>query len=162
MALDELLDRISKFPRFTAGTGASKNEIAAAAQALGIRFPGQYAEFLARFGWAWWPGGGLYGIQNAAALNEQGHDYDTGRVTVRQQSRQWPAGFKTLPKEGNVLHVSEEIVFLFSDNARKRGGQVAVFNYSDQGGEEVASHKNFERYLLKVIEYQQDEFEEVE
>ena len=100
-------------------------------------------------------------MQNAESLSAQGHDYDTARVTTRQRGRQWPEGFKALPKEGNVLHVSEEIVFLFSADA-KRAGQVAVFNYSDQAGEEVASHKNFEKYLEKVIEYQSDEFEEVE
>ena len=161
MALDELLDRISKFPRFTAGTGASQADVVAAATSLGVKLPDPYAKFLQRFGWAWWPGGGLYGVQNAEALNAAGHDYDTARVTTRQRDRQWPAGFKSLPKDGNVLHVSEEIVFLFGDNA-KRAGQVAVFNYSDQGGEEVARHKNFEKYLLKVIEYQSDEFEEVE
>ena len=161
MALDELLERVSKFPRFTAGAGASPADITAAATSLGVRLPDPYAQFLARFGWAWWPGGGLYGVQNAASLTEHGHDYDTIRVTARQRDRQWPAGFKTLPKDGNVLHVSEEIVFLFSADA-KRAGQVAVYNYSDQAGEEVASHKTFEKYLQKVIEYQSDEFEEVE
>lgn len=161
MALDELLDRISKFPRFTAGSGASPSDVAAVATSLGIKLPDPYAQFLGRFGWAWWPGGGLYGVQNAEALSAQGHDYDTARVTVRQRDRQWPAGFKTLPKDGNVLHVSEEIVFLFSGHSR-RAGQVAVYNYSDQSGEEVASYKNFEKYLQKVIEYQSDEFEEVE
>ena len=161
MALDELLERISKFPRFTAGAGASPNDITAAATSLGVRLPDPYAQFLARFGWAWWPGGGLYGVQNAASLTEHGHDYDTTRVTARQRDRQWPTGFKSLPKDGNVLHVSEEIVFLFGDNA-KRAGQVAVYNYSDQAGDEVASYKNFEKYLQKVIEYQSDEFEEVE
>lgn len=161
MALDELLDRISKFPRFTAGNGASQSDVAAVATSLGIKLPDPYAQFLGRFGWAWWPGGGLYGVQNAEALSAQGHDYDTTRVTARQRDRQWPAGFKTLPKDGNVLHVSEEIVFLFSGHSR-RAGQVAVFNYSDQSGEEVACHKNFEKYLQKVIEFQSDEFEEVE
>ena len=161
MALDELLDRISKFPRFTGGTGASQADVVAAATSLGVKLPDPYAQFLARFGWAWWPGGGLYGVQNAEALNANGHDYDTTRVTTRQRDRKWPDGFKTLPKEGNVLHCSEEIVFLFGANA-KRAGQVAVFNYSDHGGEEVASHKTFEKYLQKVIEYQSDEFEEVE
>lgn len=161
MALDELLDRISKFPRFTAGAAASAADVAAAATSLGIKLPDPYAQFLGRFGWAWWPGGGLYGIQSAASLTEQGHDYDTARVTARQRDRQWPAGFKTLPKDGNVLHVSEEIVFLFSAKA-KRAGQVAIFNYSDQAGEEVAHYKNFEKYLEKVIEYQSDEFEEIE
>lgn len=161
MALDELLDRISKFPRFTGGTGASQSDVVAAATSLGVKLPDPYAQFLARFGWAWWPGGGLYGVQNAEALNANGHDYDTTRVTTRQRDRKWPDGFKTLPKDGNVLHVSEEIVFLFGANA-KRAGQVAVLNYSDQGGEEVASHKTFEKYLQKVIEYQSDEFEEVE
>ena len=161
MALDELLDRISKFPRFTAGTAASPADLTAVATSLGVRLPDPYAQFLARFGWAWWPGGGLYGVQNEASLTEQGHDYDTTRVTARQRNRQWPAGFKSLPKDGCVLHCSEEIAFLFGDNA-KRAGQVAVFNYSDQGGEEVASHKSFEKYLQKVIEYQSDEFEEVE
>ena len=161
MALDELLDRISKFPRFTAGAAAAPHDVAAVATSLGVKLPDPYAKFLARFGWAWWPGGGLYGVQDAASLTEQGHDYDTTRVTAKQRDRQWPAGFKSLPKDGNVLHVSEEIVFLFSDKA-KRGGQVAVFNYSDQAGEEVACHKSFEKYLQKVIEYQSDEFEEVE
>ena len=161
MALDELLDRISKFPRFTAGTAASPADLTAVATSLGVRLPDPYAQFLARFGWAWWPGGGLYGVQNAESLTAQGHDYDTARVTTRQRGRQWPQGFKPLPKDGNVLHVSEEIHFLFSADA-KRAGQVAVFNYSDQGGEEVASHKNFEKYLQKVIELQSDEFEEVE
>jgi SMI1 / KNR4 family (SUKH-1) len=161
MALDELLDRISKFPRFTAGVGASAGDITAAATSLGVKLPDPYAKFLQRFGWAWWPGGGLYGVQNAESLAAAGHDYDTARVTARQRGRQWPAGFKQLPEHGNVLHCSEEIVFLFGDNA-KRAGQVAVFNYSDQAGEEVASHKSFEKYLQKVIEYQSDEFEEVE
>ena len=87
-------------------------------------------------------------MQTGEALNAAGHDYDTARVTVRQRDWQWPAGFKTLPKDGNVLHVSEEIVFLFGASA-KRAGQVAVFNYSDQGGEEVASHKTFEKYLRR-------------
>ena len=160
MALDELLDRISKFPRFTAGTGASQADVAAAAQSLGVRLPDPYAKFLERFGWAWWPGGGLYGVQNALSLTEQGHDYDTARVTARQRDRQWPSGFKPLPKDGCVLHVSEEIVYLFGANA-KRGGQVAVFNYSDQAGEEVASYKTFEKYLQKVIDFQSDEFREV-
>ena len=160
MALDELLDRISKFPRFTAGASASAADVAAVAHSLGIKLPDPYAQFLGRFGWAWWPGGGLYGIQNEASLTEQGHDYDTSRVTERQRHRQWPAGFKPLPKDGNILHVDEEIVFLYAADG-KHAGQVAVFNYSDQGGEEVARHKNFEKYLLKVIEYQQDEFEEV-
>ena len=161
MALDELLDRISKFPRFTAGAAASAADVSAVATSLGVKLPDPYAQFLGRFGWAWWPGGGLYGIQNAASLTEQGHDYDTARVTAKQRDRQWPKGFKTLPKDGNVLHVSEEIVLLFGANAR-RAGQVAVFNYSDQSGEEVASYKSFEKYLEKCIEYQSDEFEEVE
>src|SRR5438477_2412979 len=126
MALDELLDRISKFPRFTAGAGASAADVAAVAHSLGVKLPDPYAQFLGRFGWAWWPGGGLYGIQNEASLTEQGHDYDTARVTDRQRHRQWPAGFKPLPKEGNVLHVSEEVVFLYGADA-KHGGQAAVF-----------------------------------
>jgi hypothetical protein len=161
MALDELLGRIAKFPRFTAGAPASASDVAAVATSLGIKLPDPYAQFLGRFGWAWWPGGGLYGIQNGEALNAQGHDYDTARVTTKQRDRQWPKGFKTLPKDGNVLHVSEEIVFLFSAGA-KRAGQVAVYNYSDQAGEEVTHYKNFEKYLEKVIEYQSDEFKEVE
>ena len=160
MALDELLDRISKFPRFTAGAAASPTDLTAAATSLGVRLPDPYAQFLARFGWAWWPGGGLYGVQNEASLTEQGHDYDTARVTARQRDRQWPAGFKPLPKDGNVLHCSEEIVFLFGAST-KRAGQVAVFNYSDQAGEEVASYKTFEKYLQKVIDFQSDEFKEV-
>jgi hypothetical protein len=162
MALDDLLDRISKFPRFTAGAAASQADVAATATSLGLTLPDPYGSFLSRFGWAWWPGGGLYGFQTAEALSTNGHDYDTTRVTTRQRDRKWPEGFKTLPKEGNVLHVDEEIVFLFSADARKRAGQVAIFNYGEQGGQEVACHKNFEKYLEKVIEYQTDEFEEVE
>ena len=53
----------------------------AVATSLGVRLPDPYAKFLARFGWAWWPGGGLYGVQNAEALSAAGHDYDTTRVT---------------------------------------------------------------------------------
>jgi hypothetical protein len=136
--------------------------VVAVATSLGLKLPDPYGQFLARFGWAWWPGGGLYGVQNAEALTANGHDYDTARITTRQRGRKWPDGFKTLPKEGNVLHCDEEIVFLFSADARKRAGQVAIFNYGEQAGEEVASHKNFEKYLEKVIEYQTDEFEEVE
>ena len=83
-------------------------------------------------------------------------------VAARQRARQWPAGFTPLPKDGIVLHVDEEIVFLYSADARKRAGQVVIFNYGEQNGEEVASHKNFEKYLEKVIEYQADEFEDVE
>jgi hypothetical protein len=162
MALDELFGRIAKFPRFTAGAPASPPDVVAMASSLGIKLPDPYAQFLTRFGWAWWPGGGLLGVQSAAALPANGHDYDAARVTLRQRDRKWPEGFKTLPKEGNVLHVDEEIAFLFSADARKRAGQVAIFNYGEQAGEEVASHKTFEKYLEKVIEYQADEFEEVE
>lgn len=162
MALDDLLERIAKFPRFTAGAGAAPGDITATATALGVRLPEPYAQFLARFGWAWWPGGGLYGVQNAAALSANGHDYDTARVTTRQRDRKWPEGFRSLPREGNILHVDEEIVFLFSADAPKRAGQVAIFNYGEQAGEEVASHKTFEKYVEKVIQYQADEFEEVE
>lgn len=161
MALDEFLDRIAKFPRFTAGTPASQADIVAAATSLGVKLPDPYAQFLGRFGWAWWPGGGLYGIQNSEALAANGHDYDTSRVTQRQRARKWPDGFKPLPPDGNILHVSEEVVFLYSADARKRAGQVVIFNYGEQNGAEVASHKTFEKYLEKVIELQQDEFEHV-
>jgi cell wall assembly regulator SMI1 len=55
-------DRLRAFEDSIFGAGASADEVEAAQQALGVKFPTSYIAFLREFGWAEVAGDGIYGL----------------------------------------------------------------------------------------------------
>src|SRR5689334_2644987 len=68
--LKETLDRLVRLPKFRAGRPASDDEISKLENDLHVRLPGQYVEFLRRFGWIRWFGNEVFGL----SANSRGED----------------------------------------------------------------------------------------
>jgi hypothetical protein len=148
MAIEDVLDRLTKLKRFKCGSPATGVEIAELERRLGIQLPVDYVKLLRKFGFVRWFGQAIFGIHQIEAEKAAGFDLDAVSQTPRARNEHTSLCFRELPAKLIAIKKYDAGGWYFMFGAESsRHGQVALFEH-ESSGKEAQPWASLEDFLI--------------
>lgn len=140
MDIINIFKNLEQKEEFECGLPQSESQIQDLETSLNVKFPEVYKEFLRRYGYMSWFGGGIYG---------QSHDqyFDLLRKNRLAREEKIPADFLSLPQDAFIFkeYGGGGYYMLFSADS-PRSGQVGLF-LNETAYREEQTWESFEAFL---------------
>jgi hypothetical protein len=149
MDLENIFKRMTALENFASGVPATDNDISAMECTIGVVFPEAYKAFLAKFGFANWFGGSIFGFDPIGATKHLGYDYDAVRSTLNARSAKPFADFSRVLSQSVVLARYSAGGYFVLENVSNGSSRVILLDMDTPGRHKTwESFRQFLEYML--------------